>query len=168
MTVPRRRWLLLVALSVVVATATPAFAASDATTGTTMPAQLQSGSSAQSGATSLLADCLGCYGEWGLWDLGSWVRGKRASYTNEFLSFIHVHWAFIMPDPDSCNNMYDGPYASAGTKELNNTSSDQVQDNNYSQGGQNAWTNAGAHQWTDDGVTWELGYDGGTDICKTF
>jgi hypothetical protein len=103
-----------------------------------------------------------------LWENGNTIRGKRASYTDEFLTFIHMHWSFIKPDPDSCSDMYDGPFASFGTKEKSSTSLDQIEDSNYGQGGQHHWTNAGAHQWKDDGATWNVGYTGATDICKDF
>lgn len=103
-----------------------------------------------------------------MFENGNTIRAVRASNTGEVVTFIHVHWGFINPSPDSCSNMYDGPYISASFKEQWNTSANQTKDSNYSQGGQHHWTNAGAHQWIDDGVTWTLGYNGATDICKDF
>ena len=112
--------------------------------------------------TALAAMLVGTCGEWHT------IRALRASYTNEVLTFIHVHWAFIKPNPDSCADMYDGPYANNGFLERSNTSADQIKDSNYGQGGQHTWTNAGAHQWKDDGVASSAGSSGATDICKDF
>lgn len=44
-----------------------------------------------------------------LWENGNTIRALRGSYTGGFVSFIHAHYAFIKPDPDSCSDMYDGP-----------------------------------------------------------
>jgi hypothetical protein len=170
MTFNRRPSLLVTSLVLVAVTATPAFAAGQSTTPTTMPAQLESGSSGGGAAALAAASCLGCHASWGLWENGNTIRALRGSYTDEVVTLIHVHWAFIMPDPDSCADMYDGPYAPSGTGHLDktNTSADQVKDSNYAQGGQHTWTNAGAHQWKDDGVNWYAGSNGETDICKDF
>lgn len=159
--------LLLTAMVLVAATATPALAAKDTTTETTVPAQLQ-GSMPAEGASAMSATCLGCVAGWGLWENGNTIRAKRASYTDETVTFIHVHWSFINPVPDSCVDMYDGVYVSASFKEKSNTSLDQIKDSNYSQGSQHHWANVGAHKWIDDGATWSVGYNGEHDICTDF
>lgn len=165
MTLRRRTSLLFGALLLVTTTATPAFAANE-TPPTTLPAQPQNTSAV--GVTTQSASCTGCNAAWGLWEDGNTIRALRGSYTGEFVSFIHAHYAFIKPDPDSCADMYDGPYADFGNVEDTNTSQDQVKDSDYGQGGQHHWTNAGAHQWTDDGINYFAGSNGETDICKDF
>lgn len=116
-----------------------------------------------------IGDCTGCYAGWGLWDLGSSIRARRASYTGEVVDVIHVHWAVIKPATDSCGaNWHDGEYATYGTKEPYNSIQDQIFDEQFSQGSQNAWGNAGAHFWVDDGWRWNVGANGETDICTVF
>lgn len=164
MTLRRRISLLLGALLLLAATATPALAANE-TPPTTLPAQPQNTSG--DGVTAM-ASCTGCNAAWGLWENGNTIRALRGSYTGEFVSFIHAHYAFIKPDPDSCSDMYDGPYADFGNVEDTDTAQDQVKDDDYGQGGQHHWTNAGAHQWTDDGINYYAGTNGETDICEDF
>ena len=97
------------------------------------------------------------------------IRGLRASYTGEVVDFIHVHWTIIKPDPDSCSgDWYFGPQATSGKKEASYSNVDQVFDQQFSQGWQNAWGNVGAHRWMDDDIGWQIGENGETDICTVF
>jgi len=114
-----------------------------------------------------IGDCIGCYAGWGLWDLGSSIRGLRASYMGEVVDLIHVHWA--KPATDSCSGEWrDGDYAAQGSKEAYYSNVDQVFDQQFSQGSQHAWGNAGAHRWMDDDIGWQIGGNGETDICTAF
>lgn len=164
----RRYCLLIVSLILVLVAVTPAYGAGNTTTLTTMQAEPKSVSSTAGETALAAANCLGCIAGWGLFENGNTIRAVRASNTDEVLTFIHVHWAFINPIPDSCTDMYDGNYVSASLKEQSNTSADQTKDSNYAQGGQHHWSNIGAHKWIDDGVTWTYGYNGAADICKDF
>ncbi len=162
--------MVLLAVALITMLALPAHA--DETTETTQPAILetdQPGGRPGGITTKAVADCVGCYAGWGLWDTGLNIRARRGSYTDEVLSEIHVHGSIIKAWQDSCAGDWRfGEAVENFSKTVLNTAVDQVHDKSYWQGFQNAWGNVGAHRWKDDGATWSVGFNGETDLCKTF
>ncbi|MGI8514254.1 MAG: hypothetical protein ACR2NT_03780 [Acidimicrobiia bacterium] len=117
----------------------------------------------------LVANCVGCVGQWGLWDLGSNIRAMRKSLASEIVNRIHVHGSIIKAFQDSCAGDWRfGVQVENFLKEQFNTSNSQTHDKQYAQGSQHAWGNVGAHEWDEDGLFWGVGQNGQADLCSTF
>lgn len=93
----------------------------------------------------------------------------RRSNATEIVERIHVHGSVIKAENDTCQGDWRfGEQVDNFSLTQLNTSADQIHDDQYAQGSQNAWGNAGAHEWTEEGIFWGYGQSGDADQCSTF